>query len=171
MRRGALWLVGMMGAGKSAVGRILADRLGIPYADVDDEVASRLGCSISELWGQRGEAAFRDLETAQVARLATKAPLVISTGGGVVLRADNVATMRASGAVVWLTASPTTLASRVGRGEGRPLLAEGDPATRLAEILEERRGHYTAAAHHTVDTDGRNAAEVADDVEALWNES
>ncbi len=171
MRQGALWLVGMMGAGKSAVGRIIADRRGIPYADIDAEVANRLGCSIAELWGQQGEAAFRDLEAAQVARLATKAPLVVSTGGGVVLRADNVATMRASGAVVWLTASPATLARRVGGGEGRPLLVDGDPGARLAEILEERRGHYAAAAHHTVNTEGRDAEEVADEVEALWNES
>ncbi len=171
MRQDALWLIGMMGAGKSAVGRILAGRLGIPHADIDAEVAGRLGCSIGELWGQRGEAAFRDLEAAQVARLASRGPLVISTGGGVVLRPDNVTTMRASGVVVWLTASPTSLARRVGSGEGRPLLAAGDPATRLAEILEERRAHYAGAAHHTVDTEGRTAEEVADEVEAVWNES
>jgi len=169
---GHLWLIGMMGAGKSVVGKAVADQSDATFIDIDAEVAGRMGCSIAELWGTRGESAFRDMEAAQIADAATKALAVIATGGGAVLREDNVATMRASGVVVWLNAPSPVLAARLGAGtEHRPLLTGSDSELTLAGLLEEREPAYRAAAHFEVDTTDRDVATVAKEVEALWNES
>lgn len=151
---GPVWLIGMMGSGKSSVGAALAERLGIRHVDIDHEVADRMGCSIGELWGSAGEEAFRDMEAAQVATLAGESDVVISTGGGAILRGENVRVMRGSGAVVWLDAPVEVLAARVSGGVDRPLLRGGDPAALLAEIAAERRPRYQTAAHHRVDAAG-----------------
>ncbi len=166
-----LWLIGMMGVGKTRVGRMVAERARVPFHDTDDEVVARVGCSISELWRERGEAAFRDLETDTVVRLAAGPAAVIATGGGVVLEPRNVTAMRDSGLVVWLEASPRTLAERVGDGAGRPLLAATDPERRLADILRRRRRHYARAAHLRVSTDDRDPDEVAEEVWEAWTAS
>lgn len=166
-----LWLVGMMGTGKTSVGRVLAERHGMEFVDTDARVASRLGCSIGELWGRRGEGAFRDMEAAQVAELSDKDGLVIATGGGVVLRADNTLAMRRSGSVVWLTASPPVLASRLTGSTGRPLLNDVDPEKTLGDLIAERQGLYQSASHAEVDTEGLTAEEVAAAVEGVWNGS
>lgn len=155
----------MMGAGKSEVGRHVAASLGRHFVDLDDEIASRLGCSIAQLWGRQGEKAFRDLEQAEVERVAVGADAVVATGGGIVLRDANVSAMRDSGMVIWLRADPSVLAARVGDGEGRPLLAEGVEA--LEGILTDREDRYAAAAHAMVDA-GRGLDEVAAEVEGLW---
>jgi len=167
-----LWLVGMMGAGKSAVGKAVAGRAVATFVDIDAEVAGRMGCSIAELWGTRGESAFRDMEAAQIADVATKDKAVIATGGGAVLRNDNVERMRASGVVVWLEAPPAVLAARLeSGGQHRPLLADGDTKLTLARLSEEREPSYRAAAHFEVATADRDIADVAAEVEALWNVS
>lgn len=166
-----LWLIGMMGSGKSVVGRILAQRLGMSFVDTDDAVAARTGCSVAQLWGTRGEAAFRELEAVVVAELAEKSPAVVATGGGAVLDPRNVATLRATGKVAWLRATPPTLASRVGDGGGRPLLLTEAGVDRLGPILEARHDRYEDAADMVVETDGRDPEAVADEIEAWWNES
>ena len=165
-----LWLIGMMGSGKSAVGRTVADHLGMRFVDVDDEIAARLGCSIGQLWGLQGEAAFRDLEESAVARVAAGPDAVIATGGGVVLREANVTAMRGSGTVLWLHAPPALLAARVGSGDGRPLLADGDPGEVLTAISEKRRDRYAAAAHEVVDGSD-SVDDVAKEVVARWTAS
>jgi shikimate kinase len=166
---GHIWLIGMMGAGKSTVGRQLATRLGIDHHDTDEEISARTGCSVAQLWGARGERAFRDLEAATIGRLAGTAPSVISTGGGVVLDPANVARMRESGMVVWLIASPATLAARVGNGRSRPLLTAADSAERLGEILEQRGSLYAEAAEAVISTDGVPVGVVVERIEELWN--
>ncbi len=169
---GFLWLIGMMGAGKSAVGREVARRAGVEFVDTDEEVAARAGCSIGELWGSRGEQAFRDLEAAQVERLADSGPCVVATGGGAVLRPESIEAMRRSGTVVWLQADPVELAARVeAEAEQRPLLAGAEAETELARILAERTPLYRQAAHHVVATGGRPPVEVAELVAKLWIES
>jgi shikimate kinase len=166
---GHLWLIGMMGAGKSTVGRRVAALRGTRFVDTDDVVTHHAGCSVPELWERQGEHAFREMEAAAVAELAAEAePLVIATGGGVVMRAENVAAMRDNGRVVWLAADPPALASRVGGATDRPLLAGVRAETRLAEILAAREEAYAAAAHVVISTDERDPAEVATEVEALW---
>ena len=168
---GHVWLIGMMGSGKSAVGKLLASRLGRAHFDTDDEVAARTGCSIAQLWGERGEAAFRSMESAALLRLADGEPAVISAGGGAVLDTANVAAMRRSGHVVWLTAFPESLAERVGDGSTRPLLGAENGVERLAEILSVRAGTYADAAHVIVATDDVPLDVVAERIEEQWSES
>ncbi len=157
-----------MGAGKSAAGQAVADAVGAAFVDTDAVVAERMGCSIGELWGQQGEAAFRDLEGSAVAGAAGGPPAVIATGGGAVLSPRNVEAMRSSGVVAWLEAPPDELAARIAGLGGRPLLEGADPAVRLADVLAERAPRYEGAAHHRVDTAGRTLRAVAEEVARLW---
>ena len=148
-----LVLVGMMGAGKSSIARRVAKRTGRRHVDLDVAVERAAGASVADIFATEGESAFRDREHATlVDLLAGEEPLVLSTGGGAVLRDDNRAAMRARGTVVWLRASPTTLLARVGDGRGRPLLA-GDPLGNLTRLAAERADAYAAAAHETIDVD------------------
>ena len=164
-------MIGMMGAGKSAVALRTASILAMVYVDIDNEVAARVGCSISELWGSQGEEAFRDMEAVQVAEASRTGGLVVATGGGVVLRQANIDAMRASGKVIWLQAGAETLTARVRQGRGRPLLEGGDVPLRIEEILSERSELYATAADWTVATDGMSIDEVAQRVVSLWNAS
>ncbi len=152
------------------MGRALGERRGVRFMDLDDTVARRMGCSIAEFWGRHGEEAFREMEAAAVAEAATKDDRVISTGGGAVLRAENVAAMRSSGFVVWLQARPETLRQRVGSNSRRPLLAEGEPIDTLSALLSERSEAYEQAAHASVATDDMQLDVLVARIEELWNE-
>ena len=165
-----LLLVGMMGAGKSTVGRLVAARLGRPHVDVDAEVERHAGVSVPAVFAAGGEAAFRRMESEVLAEvLGGEAPAVVSVGGGAVLDAANRAAIAGAGTVVWLRARPATLARRIGRGDERPLLAAdpAGPAAALARIDAERRGLYGEVATEVVDVDGLAPDEVADRVLAV----
>jgi shikimate kinase len=145
-------LVGLMGVGKSAVGRRLAERLGRPFVDTDARVAELAGSSIAELFEHEGEDAFRARESsALVEALAGRPPAVVATGGGVVLAEHNRRLLTQQATVVWLDAPPDVLAERVGAGRERPLLAGADPLVRLRRLDAARRHHYEAVAHLVVD--------------------
>jgi len=164
-----LVLVGLMGAGKSTVGRVCAERLDRPFIDVDEVVETNAQRPVAEIFAADGEAAFRALERDALADVcASPQPLVIACGGGAMGDADNRRRVRADGCVVWLTADPATLAARVGAGaarEQRPLLAGGDaPVATLERLALLRAPAYEAAAHVTVDTAGLTVATVADRV-------
>ncbi|MDX1692088.1 MAG: shikimate kinase, partial [Acidimicrobiia bacterium] len=116
---GTLWLVGMMGAGKTTVGWLVADRVGRPFVDLDDDVVAAAGSSIPDIFAMQGETAFRALEHAALMERAGS-EAVVACGGGVVIDERNVARMRAEGVVVWLDAPAEVLRGRVGDGEGRP---------------------------------------------------
>lgn len=165
-----LWLIGMMGSGKTSVGTRLAQRLGLPFRDTDEEIEHHAGIPIGDLWERRGEDAFRDIEQEQI-RVFAESNGVIATGGGAVLRDENVTRMRESGLVVWLRAAPTVLAERVGAGSSRPLLAGNPTEPALESLLDTRWDRYQLAAHHLVDTDDLDIDEVVDRVEALWTGS
>ncbi|MSY71779.1 MAG: shikimate kinase, partial [Actinobacteria bacterium] len=148
-----LVLVGMMGAGKTSGGRRVAKRLHRRHVDLDAAIERTFGRKIPEIFAAEGEPGFRDREhDVLVDLLRGDEPLVVSTGGGAVLREDNRASMRERGTVVWLRAAPQTLLSRVGDGSGRPLLA-GDPLGNLTRLAAARADAYRAAAHHIVDVD------------------
>ena len=167
-----LFLVGPMGAGKSEVGRELARRLGVPLLDTDELVEKRLGMSVSEVFRLRGEEAFRKTESEVLREAAAGGPAVVACGGGAVLRPGNVETMRRAGLVVYLRVGPHEAARRIGSARGRPLLeGSSDLAGRLEEIIEEREALYREAAHAVVDTEGREAREVAEEVEQVWRAS
>jgi len=161
-----LWLVGMMGSGKTTVGRLVAAGRGLTFHDVDLIVTRRAGNTIAELWRRDGEDAFRSTEAAIISELASGQGAVVSTGGGAILREANRLAMRRSGTVVWLQAAPAVLAGRVAGAHDRPLLNGGGEA-RLAELLDTRAAAYAETAHHSVSTEGRTPSEVAAEV-ARW---
>jgi len=140
-----VYLVGMMGAGKSAVGRPLAEALGYRFVDADSALEQAAGRSIPEVFASEGEAGFRELETAVLDGIASWHSLVVATGGGVVTRAVNWGHLR-QGVVVWLDAPEAVLLQRLRADPTpRPLLAQSDPAARLAALLDERRPLYGQA--------------------------
>jgi shikimate kinase len=159
-------LIGMMGSGKSTVGRQLAGRLVWPYLDSDADVEARTGKTVPEIFAAAGEAAFR-AEEAQALQEATTSdgPLVVSVAGGAVLDADNRRRIRQAGLVVWLRAEVTTLARRVGSGHGRPLLGD-DPPAALARLYRERRRLYEELADVIIDVDDLRSGEVVDRIMA-----
>jgi shikimate kinase len=152
----------MMGAGKSAVGAVLATRLGRGFVDGDAEVERRAGMAIPEIFEREGEAGFRLRESAIIDALAGQ-PLVVALGGGAMAQPGAAERLLASGTVVWLRARPESLLDRVGEGEGRPLLQGLDPGQRLArlrELLTRREPHY-ARAQIVVDTDDAGPEAIA----------
>lgn len=166
-----LWLVGMMGSGKTSAGRIAAAHLEVEFIDTDEMIARGMGWPIPQLWGRMGERAFRDKEKAVTAGLAGK-KAIVSTGGGVVLDDENRRLMSATGPVVWLRASPGVLAERIAMTESRPLLHNSTmpAAETLTEILGERERLYEEVATHRIDTDDLDLEEVARSLEAIWSE-
>ena len=162
---GTLWLIGMMGAGKSTVGMMAAGDLGLPFVDLDERVAAEAGMAVPDIFAAEGEEGFRRRERAAVAAVAGTAA-VVACGGGVVLAEGNVARLRASGMVVWLDAPASQLEERVAGGAGRPLLPA--EAGGLGAILAARLPAYAAAAHHRVETAGRRPEEVTEEVVGLW---
>jgi shikimate kinase len=157
-----IWLVGMMGSGKSTVGATLADRLGWVAVDTDAVVERRAGKRVATLWRDQGEAAFRALEVGAIAEAsASPDPAVISVGGGAVLDPASRARMRGSGSVVWLRAEVSTLVARIGTGVSRPALGD-DPLAAVAVVDAARRGHYEQLAQVVVDVDELTPSQVAE---------
>jgi shikimate kinase len=153
-------LVGMMGAGKTTIGRSLAEHLGWRHFDSDEQVMEVTGRTVPELFADHGEEVFRAEEARVLAHaLSSHDPVVVSAAGGVVLSPDNRDLIARSGVVVWLRADPGLLARRVGTGTGRPLL-DGDPAARLVDLEAIRRPLYEALAAVTVDVDELAPSEV-----------
>ncbi len=159
---GHLWLIGMMGSGKTTIGKHVSIRLGLPFIDTDDRVVATSGRTIAELFAV-GEASFRELERTTISEIAAFNDHVVSTGGGVVLDERNVATMHETGTTVLLDAEPHVLEERVKGSTERPLLTGGRP---LSEIAGERAPIYRDAADVVVDTSGRTVRDIVKEVAA-----
>src|SRR5262245_41435382 len=145
-------LVGFMGTGKTSVGQALAGRLGREFFDTDGLVERAVGKPVPAIFAELGEAAFRAAEQAAVREAAARRGAVIATGGGVLKDPANLATLRASGVLICLTARPETILARIGTADGRPLLAgAADPLAAIERLLAERAPLY-AAADYTLDT-------------------
>jgi shikimate kinase len=153
LRRGNLFLVGLPGAGKSTLGRQVARRLGKRFIDADAELEQRLGVSIPTIFEIEGESGFRDREEAMLSELTQLAEIVLSTGGGVVLRPANRARLSQNGTVIYLHADPAVLWERVRHSRNRPLLQSAEPHTRLATLYAERDALYREVADHVVESD------------------
>jgi shikimate kinase len=158
-----VFLVGFMGAGKSTVGRMLADRLGKSFVDLDDRIEERAGATISEIFEAQGEEGFRVLESEAVASVAEEDDAVVACGGGAVLSDENRRVMRDLGCVVYLAVTPEIALARVGGAESRPLLA-GRSGAVATSLLDARKSLYESVADITVDTSGLGADEVATSV-------
>ena len=138
-------LIGLMGAGKTAVGRRLANQLDLPFIDADGEIEVAAGASISEIFAEHGEAYFRQGERKVIARLLENGPQVLATGGGAYMNPDTRANIKAHGLSVWLKADIKVLMKRVGRRDNRPLLTAGDPEKVMKRLMEERYPIYAEA--------------------------
>ena len=160
-------LVGFMGTGKSCVGKLLAERLGLTFLDMDEFIVKRTGKPVPRIFAEDGEPRFRALERGLAAELSARRGLVIATGGGIVLDPHNIKNLSRTGLVVCLSATPEAIETRVGNDTNRPLLASGNKREKIAALLEKRRPLYAALPHH-VDTTGLSVGEVADLVLALY---
>jgi shikimate kinase len=158
----ALFLVGMMGAGKTTVGRRLARRLERPFVDADRELEARLGVPIPTIFELEGEAGFRRREAAIIDELTRREPIVLATGGGAVLDPANRAALHERGRVVYLRASVGDLWHRLRRDKVRPLLKAPDPRARIEELVRLRDPLYREVAHLVVDTGRQPVDQVVD---------
>lgn len=164
-----LGLVGMMGCGKSHLGRALAAALSCPFVDSDSLIESQEGLSIPEIFDQKGEMYFRERERAVILELLKGDPCVISTGGGAVMNAEVLAALKAKAHMVWVQASLEDIWERVQRSQNRPLLKSPDPRGLLAELLEARRGLYEQAPIHVLNQQDEAERAVEDILKALKN--
>ena len=153
-------LCGFMATGKSSVGRKLAELLGMEFIDLDATIEAEEGVSIPRIFAERGEPAFRELESRMVERLMNRTELVISTGGGTIINPRNLANLKNCGVVVALTADITTILQRAGSGDDRPLLQTDDREERIRVLLQQRAPFY-AQADMTIDTSALTIGEVA----------
>ncbi len=160
-------LIGFMGTGKSSVGRLLATDYGWPRYDTDELIADSFELSVPEIFEEYGEERFRDEESALLARLEGGEPSIVVTGGGIVLRPENVARLRELGTVVCLTADLATLQERLQRRKNRPLLQSGDLSETVPRLLQEREPFYEEAADFSVDTSALTHKQVAQSIRDL----
>lgn len=155
-----LWLIGMMGTGKTTVGALVAERLKRPFVDLDTEIMLATGRTVPELFAE-GEAEFRAAESTALVAASHRSDSVISTGGGAVLAKANLETMRATGVTVLLTASTDTIMDRIGDGQDRPLAHSRDAVAAIADL---RTAVYLEASDHAVNTEGKDPLAVAEEV-------
>jgi len=161
-------LVGYRGTGKTTVARLLAARLHWDVHDSDEEVERTAGKSIAEIFAANGEATFRQMEVDAISTLCLLDPVVLSVGGGAVLRVENRQALRTNGSVVWLQARPTTLLARIQQdattGARRPNLTSRGGLEEILQLLDVREPLYRETAHLAVDTEGKEPAQVAEEI-------
>ncbi len=148
-------LVGLMGAGKSTVGRKVATMLGLPFRDADNEIESAARMTVPELFEAYGEAEFRDLERRVILRLLEDGPMVLATGGGAYMNAETREAIAANGVSVWLNAELDVLMDRVSRRQNRPLLRNDDPRGVMRRLMNERYPVYVLADLHVMTRDDK----------------
>lgn len=153
-----IFLVGMMGAGKTTVGRALAQRAGLDFVDTDRVLVERCGVPVATIFEIEGEDGFRKRESGVLVELAERDACVVATGGGAVLAAENRQVMRDAGTVIYLRARVESLWERLRHDTSRPLLATPDPRATLADLLHKRDPLYRDAAHLIVDTGAQSAS-------------
>jgi shikimate kinase len=156
-------LTGFMGTGKTEVGRELSRLLGMPVVDIDREIEKSEGSTINEIFSRRGEEYFRELETAIIHRVASGHGCIISTGGGAVLREENIRALQGSGIIFCLTANPATILQRTEGDDDRPLLRCEDRKTKITELLDQRKPFYEKAGI-IIDTEDKTPLQVAEEI-------
>jgi shikimate kinase len=156
-------LTGFMGTGKTAVGRELSRLLNMKLINVDTEIEKSRQMTINEIFKQFGELRFREIETEMIRKLSERKDVIISTGGGAVLRQENVDVLREHGIIVCLMATPETILKRTSHSSHRPLLEVEDPFGKIKELLDFRRPFYEKA-DIMIDTDGRTPRQIAEEI-------
>ncbi len=161
-------LTGFMGTGKTAVGRELSYILGRKLVDVDSEIEKSRGIKIDEIFRDLGEEHFRNIETEMITKIAREKHLVISTGGGAVLREENMRALRENGIIFCLSAGPLTVLKRTVRNSDRPLLRGDDPMKKIIELMDYRKPFYEKAGI-MIDTENKNPLQVAEEIAEIYN--
>ncbi len=160
-------LVGLMGAGKTTIGRRLAAQLGLPFVDADHEIEKAAGMSISDIFATHGEAHFREGERKVIARLLQGGPQVLATGGGAFMDSDTRKNIKKSGISIWLRADLDVLMERVSRRNDRPLLQRPDPEAVMRQLIEERYPIYALADITVESSNTPHEAVIADLLDSL----
>jgi shikimate kinase len=161
-----LVLFGFMGSGKSTVGRLAASELKLSFVDTDAEIERSQKCSVSEIFEKQGEAAFRDVEAQTIEELSKREGMVIATGGGAILRKQNVDHLKQNGIVIFLHADEETIFRRTSSNQNRPLL-KGNPRENIRTLMNERASLY-AALPYQVETSGRTSHQVLNEVLRIY---
>lgn len=164
MADSCIFLIGFMGCGKTAVSRRISAMTGWRQIEMDDRISEQEKMSIPEIFEKKGEPYFRALETDFLRKMKRSRGCVVSCGGGVAMREENVRLMKEAGTVVLLTATPETVYRRIGHSHNRPVLAGRMNTESIASLMEERRPYYESAADYTVSTDGKTIEEIAREV-------
>lgn len=159
-----IYLIGFMGVGKSTIGKLLAEEMNGQLVEMDEAIEAEQKMTINEIFTKYGEAYFRNLESELVARISKENNRIVSCGGGAVLREENVANMKESGKIVFLSATPETIYQRVRYSTNRPLLNGNMNVEYIAGLLEKRRALYEGAADVTIATDGKDVQEIVREV-------
>jgi shikimate kinase len=167
LRGRAVVMVGMMGAGKSSVGRRLAVRLGLPFVDADSEIEQAANATINEIFDRHGEAYFRDGERRVIRRLLDGAPKVLATGGGAFMQPETRAAIKQNAISIWLEADRDLILSRVRRRSNRPLLKTADPEAVIDRLIAERHPTYAEADIHVQSRDVAHDVVIDDILTAL----
>ena len=163
-----VFLIGLMGSGKTTIGQLLAKKIGLPFVDSDHELEQRTGVSVATIFEIEGEAAFRSREASIIEELTQSQGIVLGTGGGAILDANSRRVLHERGTVVYLHSTAETSYERVRRNRDRPLLLVTDPLTRLRQLYEARHPLYLETAHYTIESyRDRPSAVVAEIVQCL----
>lgn len=165
-----LVLVGFMGTGKTAIGKRVARSLSLPFIDTDQKIEEQAGKTIPQIFAEEGETGFRHRESTMIRSVVEGPTAVIATGGGALLRRENLENLRKRGLLICLTAQPEVILERVKRNLNRPLLANtNNLLQRITELLEARRSAY-AQADFIIDTSHRNIEEIVQEVIQIWRQ-
>ena len=159
-----IFLIGFMGVGKSTIAKLLAKELQAELVEMDETIEAEAGMSINEIFEKFGEQHFRDLETALIERVSKKGGVVVSCGGGAVLRPENVEMMKQSGKIIFLSATPETIYERVKNSTNRPLLNGNMNVEYIKGLMERRREAYENAADVIISTDGKWKSEIVKEI-------
>lgn len=162
-----LFLIGFMGSGKSTIAKGLSELFPAEVVEMDAMIARQQGMAITEIFEKFGESYFRDLETKLLLDIGKQQGAIISCGGGVVIRPENIEAMKQSGIVIWLSASPETVYERVKDSKDRPVLNGNMNVEYIAGLQEKRRAMYEAAADVTVVTDGKSVDAICQEIQKI----
>ena len=161
-----IFLIGFMGAGKSTIARCLQKELDMELIEMDERIVEEQKMTINEIFEKYGESGFRDIESQLVIDIADSKNAIVSCGGGVVIRPENVVNMKKSGKIIFLTATPETILERVKNGKDRPLLNGNMNVEYISELMGKRLNMYEGAADIKVATDGKTIGEICTEIVA-----
>lgn len=163
-----IFLIGFMGCGKSTMARLLADELSMELVEMDETIEKEENRSINEIFATDGETYFRDVESQLIVRIADQGGMIVSCGGGAILREENVENMKKNGTIIYLCATPETIYERVHNSTNRPLLNGNMNVPYIRELMEKRIAKYENAADVTICVDGKEKIDILKEIQSLF---